>query len=94
MKLEMFAVHDAAVGAFNRPLFFRSRGEAVRSFTDAVADEGNGFKAHAEHYSFWYLGSFDDADGSFVSASQPERVIGAVDVALPDSKPKPARAVM
>lgn len=82
MKLEMFAVRDNAVGAFNRPLFFRSRGEAVRSFSDAVADEKNGFLRHAEHYDFWLLGYFEDSDGKF-TIIEPERVCGALDFVLP-----------
>jgi len=63
MKLEIYAVHDSAVGAFNRPLFFRSRGEAIRSFESAVNDPSNGFSAHAAHYSFFQVGVYDDGVG-------------------------------
>lgn len=93
MKLDMFAVRDAKIGAFNRPLFFRSRGEAVRSFQDACSDEANGFKAHASDYDFWLLGTFNDENGEFVALSQPERVCGASDFVLTDRKP-PDRVVM
>lgn len=82
MKLEIYAVHDAAVGAFNRPLFFRSRGEAIRSFKDAVANPEMGFSAHAEHYSFFQLGTFDDSDGA-VDRIVPDRVCGALDFIEP-----------
>lgn len=78
MKLEMYSVFDAAVGAYNRPLFMRSRGEALRSFADAVAKEENGFLAHAEHYSFWLVGEFDDSTGVVLSV-EPVRVCSAVD---------------
>lgn len=78
MKLEVYAVHDSAVGAFNNPLFFRSRGEALRSFSDAVADEKNGFVAHAEHYSFWMIGTYDTNSG-LLEPVAPDRLCGAVD---------------
>lgn len=87
MKIEIYAVRDSAIGAFNRPLFFRSRGEAVRSFQDAVSDVKNGFLAHAAHYDFWFLGTFDDANGSFDVSG--ERVCGAVDFVVPADSPAP-----
>lgn len=82
MKHEIYAVRDSAVGAFNRTLFFRSRGEAIRSFSDAVAKEENGFSTHAGHYDFWYLGYFDDDTGAVVAA-EPDRIGGALDFLLP-----------
>ena len=78
MILEVYAVHDAAVGAYNKPLFFRSRGEAVRSFQDAVRDPQNGFSAHGSDFTFWLLGSYDDSNGAIVRID-PERVCGAKD---------------
>lgn len=82
MILEMYAVHDAAVGAFNKPLFFRSRGEAVRSFQDAVRDPANGFGTHGADFTFWYLGGYDDSTGRVI-CDAPERVCGAKDFILP-----------
>ena len=84
MKLEVYAVHDAAVGAFNRPLFFRSRGEAIRAFQDAVLDTQSGFSAHGADYSFYVVGDFDDLNGQLISR-EPERVCGAKDFILPDA---------
>lgn len=78
--LEIYAVHDAAVGAFNQPLFFRSRGEAVRAFQNACGTEAN-FKAHAADYSFWLIGSYDDKTGALLRVD-PDRVCGAMDFAV------------
>ena len=82
MNLEVYAVHDAAVGAFNRPLFFRSRGEAIRAFQDAVLDPQSGFSAHGADYSFYCVGTFDDESGVLVPF-EPGRVCGAKDFILP-----------
>ena len=82
MILEIYAVHDAAVGCFNQPLFFRSRGEAVRSFQGAVADENSQFARHAKDYSLWFVGTYDDSLASFEAPSKPDRVCGALDFAV------------
>lgn len=78
MKVEVYAVHDSAVGAFNQPLFFRSRGEAVRAFQDAVTDGKSNFAAHPDHYSFFHVGFYDD-NGGLLEPIVPERVCGARD---------------
>ena len=78
MILELYAVHDAAVGAYITPMFFRSRGEAIRSFQDAVLDPKSQFGSHAADYSFWHVGMWDDSDG-VVTPVRPDRVCGAKD---------------
>ena len=86
MKLEAYCVHDSAVGAFNRPQDFRARGEALRSFSDAVSNPEAGFSNHAAHYSFYFIGVYDDATGELVAnAGGPERVCGAQDFLIPSS---------
>lgn len=77
MIVEAYAVHDSAVGAYNQPLFFRSRGEAVRAFQDACGKESN-FVAHPADYSFFRIGQFDDQTGVFTPV-EPERICGAND---------------
>lgn len=83
-ELLAFAVRDAAVGAFNAPMYFRSRAEAVRSFSDACRDSNAGFSSHAKDYDFWYVGGFAQSTGEFISlAGGPERVCGAMDYVVP-----------
>lgn len=84
MKLSCFCVYDSAVGAHTSPQFFRSRGEAVRSFQSACEQEGSQFRAHAADYSFWLIGEFDDGDGTFVP-QRPERVCCALDFVVKPS---------
>lgn len=74
----MCAVRDSKVKAFNTPMNFRTREEAIRSFGDAVRDEKNvDFSKHAEDYSIWHVGMWDD--NGIVSAVTPECLIQAVD---------------
>lgn len=82
MILQVFAVMDGAVRAFGNPMFFRSKGEALRSFADACQQEGSNFKKHAGDYTFVFLGEFDDGLGQFVNcAGGPQRVVSAMDYA-------------
>lgn len=60
-KYLMCAVRDKAVNAFNNPMYFRSKEEAMRSFGDAVRDDKNSqFSQHAKDYSIWHIGYWDD----------------------------------
>lgn len=79
MKLQVYAVLDKAVGAFTRPFFLRTRGEAIRSFTEACQDEKTDFCKHPDDFVLYYNGVFDDNTGMFDSI-EPERVIGAREV--------------
>lgn len=67
MRMVVVSIYDQAVGAFGRPAFVRSEGEAVRSFTNEVnrAGEDNPMHGHPEHFALWFLGHYDDATGTF-----------------------------
>lgn len=77
MIYHMFAVKDLAIGAFNTPMYFRSRGEAIRSFMDACITE-KAFISHPEDYEFHCCGEFEDGTGIF-SSRPPELVLRGVD---------------
>ncbi|QCQ84952.1 nonstructural protein [Blackfly microvirus SF02] len=83
MKMLIFSVFDAAVNAYLQPFFVRSKGEAIRSFQDAVNDPKSQFNIHYTDYSLFLLGSYDDASGVF-DTNIPERVTGARDVIVED----------
>lgn len=76
----VFSVYDAAVKAFLPPFFSRSKGEAIRSFSDAVNDEKSQLNKHVRDYSLFYIASFDDGSGAFDAPTAPERVVTGVEV--------------
>lgn len=80
MKHMVFTVFDKAVGAYLQPFFSRSRGEALRSFSDAVNDSKSQFFVHPADFYLVFCGVFDDNSGIF-SCADPERVISAVECA-------------
>lgn len=57
------AIMDAKVGAFSPPMYFRSKGEAVRSFLDALSDSQTSLSKHPRDYQMFLVGTFDDQTG-------------------------------
>lgn len=76
MIMYFFTVYDKKVGAFMPPFQMRSRGEAIRSFMDAVNDEAHQFHKHAGDYELFQCGAFDDVEG--VMSAKLEPVISAL----------------
>lgn len=93
MKLQVYTILDSAVGAFLQPFFCRTKGEAVRSFSDAVNDEKSTFNKHVMDYTLFALAEFDDASGAFTSLPAPERVIGALEVLSVDDVFPPSKRI-
>nr|AVQ10255.1 DNA binding protein VP5 [Gokushovirinae environmental samples] len=67
------------MGAFMQPFFARSKDEARRSFSDAVADPKMEFGKHPGDYGLYCLGEWDDA-GDIVVFHDKERLMDALDV--------------
>ncbi|UDN67717.1 nonstructural protein [robinz microvirus RP_102] len=82
MKLRVYAVLDKAVQAYLTPLCFRSHGEAMRSFGDAVLNRDSVFFKHKEDYAFCFIGWYDDSLGQFVDCTAPAVVCEAATVSL------------
>lgn len=78
----MVAIYDAKVEAFSRPQFVRSRGEALRSFTDEVnrVAADNPLNAHPEDFALYYLGLYADEAGGFEIPDKPVKLQDAVTV--------------
>lgn len=83
MRLQVFSVRDNAVGAFLPPFYVRARGEAVRSFMEAVGDPQHQFAKNPDDYVMYFLGEFDDNAGMFIGG-EPTRIIGALECFGPD----------
>lgn len=77
--IQVFAVFDAAVACFQVPMFFRTKGEAIRMFSDACKDDKLPFASHPSDYTLFRLGEWDDAKGSLMPLVAPEKVIMATE---------------
>lgn len=65
MKISVFSVYDSKTDAFMQPIFLQTKPAAIRAITDCVQDPTHQFAAHPEDYTLFYLGQFDDSNGTF-----------------------------
>jgi len=65
MLHKVFTVFDTKVEAYNQPFFMKSRGEAIRAFSDIVNDKNHAFNRHPEDYVLFELGEYDDSCAKF-----------------------------
>ncbi len=72
MKLLVFAVFDAAAEAFLTPMFFNTKGEAIRTFADACNAEDHQFRRHADDYTLFHLGMYDQSTGLLEALATPD----------------------
>lgn len=81
-KLVIVAVKDSAVGAFAKPVFFPSRGAAVRAFQDEVnrAAQDNQLYQHPEDFELFHLGEYDDELAQFHILVHPMSLARGQDV--------------
>lgn len=64
-KLRAFSVRDQKAEAYLRPFFAPTAGMAIRSFSDAVNDESQEMCRHADDYTLFEIGEFDEMTGTF-----------------------------
>lgn len=80
MILQVYTVRDDAVNAYMQPFYARSRGEAIRSFTELANDPKTKVGQSKTDFHLFYHGEFDDVSGVF-ACDLPARVISATEVA-------------
>ena len=71
MILKVFSVYDSKVEAYMTPFFMHSKGQAIRSFMDTIADSNTQFAKHPEDFTLFLLGDYDDQTGKFVMSATP-----------------------
>lgn len=70
-KLKVYAVHDTQIGAYARPFFMRTRGEALRSWQDACNDSTMDMCKYPHDYALFELAEFDEETGTFNNLMTP-----------------------
>lgn len=74
MKLKVYAVYDSKVQTYDKPIFMRSRGEAVRSWDTVANDPSTQFFKYPEDYSLMEIAEYDDETGTFENAKVPQNL--------------------
>lgn len=86
--LQVFAVRDSALDAFQRPFFVPAQGLAIRAFSDEVNNPQSDFFKHPADYELFHLGSYEEDTAGFQLLPQPKSVIRAKDSIIPADTPK------
>lgn len=77
MLLKIYSIYDVKAGAYLQPMFFKSTPEALRAFGDACNDPESVFFKHAEDYSLYELGQYNDSSGQFIPMKEPYSLMSA-----------------
>lgn len=75
-------VFDSKVEAYGTPMFFRSTGEALRSFTDEAnkAPSESAVASHPEDYTMFEIGTWDDRLGVVQLYEARKSLANAIDL--------------
>ena len=65
MLFKVYSVFDTCANAYLQPMFFVTRGQAIRALTEAVNSSDHNFHKYADQYCLFEIGSFDDSDCRF-----------------------------
>ena len=76
MKLVVFSIYDKAVGAYMRPFFMQSEGQALRAFMDDVVSAESVVAKHPEDYALFRIGTWTDDLGA-LEAEEPRCIARA-----------------
>lgn len=79
MVTKIYAVYDHKAEAFLQPFFAKNDAVAERMFSAAVMDDEHQFCKHAEDYTLWTLGVFDEESGVLHSTG-PKTMLRAFDI--------------
>ncbi len=78
--MKMFAIKDSKAEAFLQPFFTPTIGTAIRSFQQAVNQEGSDFQKYSADYTLFELADFDERKGEVVPLQAPKNVMNGLDV--------------
>lgn len=76
--MKIFTVHDAKASYYLPPFFARTKGEAVRTFTQAVNDPQHQIGQNHADYTLFEIGDYDEQTG-VITAINPTPIGNGVD---------------
>jgi len=79
MILRVFSVYDSKAEAYMQPLFFQTKGLAIRSFSEAANDGKSTISLYPADYTLFELGSYDSDNAKFDLHSTPISVGVAIE---------------
>lgn len=71
MILKIYSVYDSKAEAFASPMYFQTKGQAIRSFTEAANDKSHPIGKYPEDFTIFELGEFNDSNSRFTLYDTP-----------------------
>jgi len=82
LPMMMFSILDIKAAAYRPPMFFVSKGVAIRAFAKACTEKDTDFSNFPTDFILCELGTFDETTGKLVSF-EPVHICKALDFANP-----------
>lgn len=92
MKYQMYSIFDLKVGVYHAPIFFRSSGEAIRSFVAAATEGSSLLSKYPKDFSLYSLGEWSDETSTFDIFKEPRFVAVLHDLIAVESSEIDARS--
>lgn len=71
MIYKIFTVYDSKVEAYLQPFFMRSKGEAIRAFSELVNDPQHNFSKYPSDFTLFELAEFTDETAGLFPLKTP-----------------------
>lgn len=62
----VYAIYDSKAEAYMQPMVYKTKGQAIRAFEDAINDKETLFSKHAQDFTLWELGEYDETKGEII----------------------------
>lgn len=83
-KLKIYSVRDSKTEAFARPFFLQNDQVMHRAILGAKMDTESAMSKHAEDYSVYEIGTFDEDSGQ-IESKPPEFKLNLIDIKVPEN---------
>lgn len=74
MITNMYSIYDSKVGVYTSPMMFRNDAECIRQFETEANNPESKLNKHAEDYTVFLLGEYDDDTAQFAIRETPKSV--------------------
>lgn len=79
----VFAVFDVKAGYYKNPFMLKTKGEALRGFSDVANDKETEIGKHPEDFCLFLLSTFDEVKGTYKNESAPVSLGMAIEFVKP-----------
>lgn len=69
--MKIFSVHDSKAEAYLAPIYFRTKGEAIRAFETTCQDETSQFHKYPSDFTLVELGEFNETTSAITPLIAP-----------------------